>query len=568
MSELKVAHPFHYWVRLLLFAFIVFTCMIYLAENSEGAYTASTFNTSSNAMFYDHEGTHTKDGKIVAPYENNDADLCIAYKTPGEDWCHAEIASVDWNGGSQSYIIASTKVTSNNTVLLFTRIKNGGVYPACLWIKWPSSDWDDWDYRVVNSQNSIPFDMEVNNTDRVAMLYREGSTYLKGRIYDIENDTFIDTTQFVSVTNAYGRLAANNTGIFWVAYMTVGGYYMTDWDETITDILISTNCGWPDIACLDNDRFIVTGEGGSGINLYLNYWFQSSHEGGFTLRQDLLHDDIYRPRFSLKCDSLTVTIIVYSQDESKLYECQEFWNASQAAWQSSVTEIGDTGHALYAKGGFNSLWPQYNGISFERPKAGAAMVIDNYPGGTNAHQLWTDEDIDWWGDLSGDPVEITTTSLDSGIQPDWYEFTMTASDGVTPYSWEMVSGPAWLAIGEDNGTLYGNLIAVGSHSVTIRVTDDVLDTDEETFSLVVTGAGSGDDEEDESIPDWLVDEMGDLWLVLAITALVVGLARSYIIILHRRAYEMKRYRREGRAAQRRYQQRLTKVRRGQFQFRR
>jgi hypothetical protein len=64
---------------------------------------------------------------------------------------------------------------------------------------------------------------------------------------------------------------------------------------------------------------------------------------------------------------------------------------------------------------------------------------------------------------------------------------MTGSGGKTPYTWQFVTAPVWLSIDPFTGVLSGTPTAPGDYNVRIRLTDDNLNTDEELFTLTVTG---------------------------------------------------------------------------------
>lgn len=524
-TELKKDNPFQYWVRAVFLAMVLVVVIIILAESSKGAYTASTFNVSDNGPFYKNLPTHTKDNYLVAPYVNSDTELWVAYKKPGDSWSRQLIADNDWNGGSQIYKAVATTVTSNNTLLIFGQAKNGAIYPAILWIKYPDSDWDDWDHVWISSFTAAPYDMEVNNTDRVCMVYQRSGNKLYVCVYDILNETK-NEKEWVYYTNVYGRCAANMTGVFWIEWST-GYLWIQDFDQEEDAIRVYNTAMMPgDFACLDNDRFIITLEYGSGINYRLDYYYQYQHQGYFARIDSIVTGNIDRPYFSLRDGSTLVTIIAYSYADTKLYEFQNSWNGSQAGWQSSKTEIGNDGNTLAPKGGFCDLWPRYNGISFTRPDTGVAIVIENEAGSEDAHQLWTDS-TNWTGDLTTDPPEITTEALDDGETDDFYTMTITADGGVEPLTWQLLTGPAWLSLGSSNGTLYGACGDPGNYEVTVRVTDDLDRTDEETWTLRVVQISEAEDEGE----GWNIDFdplLGALWWLFIVTCTFVAILTTIL----------------------------------------
>ena len=70
------------------------------------------------------------------------------------------------------------------------------------------------------------------------------------------------------------------------------------------------------------------------------------------------------------------------------------------------------------------------------------------------------------------PLAITTTGPLSGTQGSYYDSSLTAIGGVSPYTWSIVSGslPAGLAL-DSYGDLYGTPTGSGSSNFTVEVTD-------------------------------------------------------------------------------------------------
>jgi hypothetical protein len=86
-------------------------------------------------------------------------------------------------------------------------------------------------------------------------------------------------------------------------------------------------------------------------------------------------------------------------------------------------------------------------------------------------------------------LEITTTSLPDGESGTAYNQTVSATGGVTPYSWSIISGslPAGLSLGSSTGTISGTPTAYGTSNFTVRVTDSqgTPDTDDQALSIYV-----------------------------------------------------------------------------------
>ena len=519
LREDKDDHPIFYWSLLLLLALCAFQLISIGVGEVEGAFTANTYNTTDDSSGYQAEPVHTKDDYLVFAYRNSDSDLMIAYKkSTAGPWSYAEIASVDWNGGSQIFSHASVKITSNNTILVFGYAKDGSYYLPVLWAKWPGSDWDDWTYRWIHTgSTATAMDMAVNDTDRICCIYRVGGANLYYKIWDLENETAVDNSMLISSTNSWGQVEANQSGVFFIAHKDVSGkWYFQDVDEvttkrTICNFMLVGN----DLVCLPNDRFIFTGYYWNGGSIRLpKYFYQWEHLGTFTARNLVAYQnhgwDSYCG-FSITQGSNAPYIYWFDSTDGKLYEFHAAFDADQATWQGSKTEVGSDADSLSIHHGSTAVWPKVSGLSYCQPKTGQAFNLRDEDGATDKLQYWY-QDISWTPDLTTAWPEITTASLDEGTYGTWYEFSMTKTGGTEPFTWSILVGPGWLSIGSSNGTLYGQPDGVGTVGVTIKLEDAIPRADQKEFSLKINPAVSDLDE--PSVSDTFVFEnIGELWVL-------------------------------------------------------
>jgi Putative Ig domain len=91
-----------------------------------------------------------------------------------------------------------------------------------------------------------------------------------------------------------------------------------------------------------------------------------------------------------------------------------------------------------------------------------------------------------------DPPTVTTASLPNGTQNAAYSATLTASAGITPYTWSLSAGtlPAGLTLASNTGVISGIPTSAGTSNFTVQVTDANAMAGTKALSIVVS-AGSG-----------------------------------------------------------------------------
>ena len=117
-------------------------------------------------------------------------------------------------------------------------------------------------------------------------------------------------------------------------------------------------------------------------------------------------------------------------------------------------------------------------------RGAATVTVADPVGGTSNTLTFT---------VSPPVLNITTSSLPSGVVGLGYSQTLSATGGQPPYSWSVVAGslPAGLALAPSTGVLSGTPSAAGTANFTVRLSDDFQPTPQTTtraFSLVVSVA--------------------------------------------------------------------------------
>ena len=92
--------------------------------------------------------------------------------------------------------------------------------------------------------------------------------------------------------------------------------------------------------------------------------------------------------------------------------------------------------------------------------------------------------------VSPPPLSITTTTLPGGTVGLAYSQALSASGGVSPYSWSILSGslPGGLGLNSTTGAITGTPTAAGTFSFTARVTDNVGTTSDRALSITIVPA--------------------------------------------------------------------------------
>lgn len=308
----------------------------------------------------------------------------------------------------------------------------------------------------------------------------------------------------------------------------------------------SSSYYWRDCIMTLDDTVVAVVSWSTG-GAYDKLWYYNGTGEGYTAIMDTNEVLVY-PRLSLcQGDPERIYIFSYNQVADHFaYKAQDYFKGS-VAWKASYVEVWeDSEHSVKSFGwpGSRDHFPQvYSDILEETvytqlPDTGWIFACSDYDTGADDwdHYIIHDSSTTWLGIpwYFGPDPNIATASLDEGTFGTYYTFTLTGEYGETPYIWSILVGPAWLNIGAGNGTIYGDPSGVGNFPVTIRLTEthDAPRSDDAAFSLRINSAVSeGSTGEANS---FLFEEMGSLWVLLAVTSVLVGVARSYKMAIYRR----------------------------------
>jgi len=90
------------------------------------------------------------------------------------------------------------------------------------------------------------------------------------------------------------------------------------------------------------------------------------------------------------------------------------------------------------------------------------------------------------------PLTITTAALPITPVGSVFNFPMTATGGFPPYTWTVLSGPLPTGITlSSEGVLQGTSTQIGTFQVTLKVTDQGTDHDQQSFFFTASGSAKG-----------------------------------------------------------------------------
>ncbi len=112
--------------------------------------------------------------------------------------------------------------------------------------------------------------------------------------------------------------------------------------------------------------------------------------------------------------------------------------------------------------------------------------------GSGCNGGWNRRRARWFNIIvsASSTVQITTTSVADGVQGITYSESINATNGTTPYSWDLTSGslPPGLTLSAtgDPGVISGTPTTTGSYNFTVRVIDSVPDNDTQALSIDIS----------------------------------------------------------------------------------
>lgn len=481
----------------------------------------------------------------VTTYQDEQA-ICGYFSCDGGD-SYNRILIMDqddpgFNEGGYPFFVTDAVVTSNNSIGLcvilcyYSTIDN--IEAWMLW-HWNNTNLSQWEAVSVYASESSSIDWTssfeacINDTDVLLTGYHRGNYYYLDWWEDIGSRTSTTsyTWSFLSFHRQYFGpwIMCNSTGHFSIGtvYPSSVDYirlYNFDTTPPVLEVSRGSSSGyrWYDCVITADDTFLAVNgysTGGGWCDLY--HW---NYTSGGTRRLVVGTQPLGYNKLGLINNSRWVNIFGYDKTNDEFTSSSHFYYSPNSTWQSINTERWDESEDStknFPFPGPRDLFPRIWSDEWERwiytqlPQTGILSPFSDYDvaGDNEDYHILHSNATTWpaipWYYLP--PPNIVTTTLPSGTFGTWYEYALTGENGLTPYIWSLLSGPAWLSIGSSNGTLYGQPSGTGTFSIEVRLTEthDAPRHDDQVLSLKIQSAITepGGEDFDVSIPDFI----GPLW---------------------------------------------------------
>lgn len=495
---------------------------------------------SSSQALWGHFSTDKGDTwSSIMIMDENDPEFAVGgYPRMVRDWC----------------------VLSNNSIIILVMLyaydtsNNIELHMLAHWNNTDLSQWEEIDVysSEINDVNWRRQPMIVSDADDYVMIaYERNGIHFD--YYDLTTRTTINTyLKYPAVGSNYQLyLMCNASGEFFYGYgIGVTLYVYTGFETGTWDLVFSQGGSsgyyWYDCVVTADDTFVAVSCHSSGGYNSIYYWNETNDDTRYYI--DAGHTDgVYAAIGLLASDPEWITLMEYHKTEDRIATFANKYYRDDSIWKSTFTVVWDETEdtiKTHVWEGSRDLHPRFwdaveeEWIYSQLPDTGWIFNFADYDVGADDVDHWvihrdstTWQGIPWY---SGPAPNIVTDALDDGTYGTWYEFTVTGEDGETPYIWSLLVGPGWLSIGSANGTLYGDPGGVGSFAVTVRLTEthDAPRHDDQAFTLTTNTASSGADEPISAT--FIFDEMGEMWMLLMVTAVFVAIARTYKMAVWRR----------------------------------
>jgi hypothetical protein len=456
VSDFKIVHPVHYWVRVFCFAFSIVFLLLWadgLAEDARADVDIFDINDGTEDLTYgwgDDPGIGiTPSNRWYFPFVNSDGDFNVSWSdNNGTSWSNVTVQSEGWKGETKMSVV-SIQCWSNNTTCVLLRTEGAdNAHDAYLFWLWGENDASDpaaWNYTSIRggATTATHFSMIFNRTGTLYVVWNYINS-IRYRLWDITTGSFGADTQWLAV-NGYPAIQCDHNNNVWIAYQqsaTSGNLWIRDFDQT-ESMTITDSTGRNKWGCffitadntkvltghyqyLSTHQFIVTYETVTNTTLFTNLFNSDTDDW----------DVSYWSTGNVYGDVVSVIQLRQETGTDEFVRFRAQYDAVDATWEGSETVLWtvptDTDICYHYASGPNSVWPKIDNVSVSRLLSG---------------------DIHYWNFKD-----------ELGATDDWYDIVYTDSPVFTYWDWAApaVPGGSNETTTEYNWTWWGDASCLSS----------------------------------------------------------------------------------------------------------
>ncbi len=476
---------------------------------------------------------------------------------PFQTWSNGTVAD-NWNAWTSITNIRACSL-SNGSVVVAVKCNKPSTYNIVLFIHYyplPLTTWVA--YQAHGSATNIPyFDIASGPSDVLLISGTFGATgqSICTRLFNPATVTWAPAAGFL--TNWWNgsypcyeaRVRCAPSGkwwIFWGIYydgkLHFRDYGKTDSERTITPPSYITS-GWDAIYLSSGVRCYVQPSAGSGTVKYVLLYTETGNgTNTYTTKYAWpIVSETVNPRYRWATFSHNLIGQMYiilgdgNDDKTEMVGPFGYMDPQETvqATRRDLETHGDDDHSPDC--GSWHIFPKAGDVSFSLPYKGYLFTYGDHVGSTQYdHEVWYNGTNFTLPEISF-PI-VDQSDIDPGYTAFDYVFNLTATGGNEPYVWTMwYQGEStmyggWLAITDEEGTLYGLCpMEEGDYLLNVTVTDGTNRHSHATFYLTVVAApeegGGGEEPADDW--DWTpdLDYTGALWGLLAFIAVIACIYR-------------------------------------------
>lgn len=403
MLTFKKEHPFHYWTRLLLGAWMTVS-LIFM-----GIASSALVEEETDYHYYLERDVVCRDlwGTLWYFYTDNNYALYYEWSFDnGTTWTNkTEFIEEGWEGTTKAYV-QDAVITNNNSIVLSLSVYNynNPQYEQLLLVKY--NDTLEWFPIVAYSSLTASYggQIAINRTNHILICY-QFSTYGLTKIYDFDGDTLSAQSTYTSGVSTLRLFpTVNMSNDFWIAWYSpssIGPANIRDYNKTLSTENVGTYAYITAFGCLDNDVLVLMAMYHYGISDGVNYFYRTGLNTWVTITLSSAgHSDWSYYWGSMSITSTNKISFIANDDvEDRIYGWGPIdYDSTQVQWQATESVFYDDAANdekiptsffgdLYPVKDLNRIDLPLSGVCFGFNSKQAAADYDNY---YNSTAVWDD----------------------------------------------------------------------------------------------------------------------------------------------------------------------------------